>query len=235
MSLSAAVIRELVAAGLTGEALVSACERIEAATPDVQLDTRTPRQKRNARYYDRKASEKRLKASYSDVSDADVLSPKKETSPEPPKEKTTPILPKANAFGIERDFFAEFWLAFPRREGSNPKKPAKLAFDRLVAKGADPERIIAAAKALAVEHPTPTRFVPQALTWLNQERFGDADPVITGDEFCADDWPNTRFLVTRFRSEKGTDPPRAIIGGKAGFNIPAEWVALSKQHQVQHA
>lgn len=33
MALSAAVIAELVAAGLTGEALVSACQRIEAAAP----------------------------------------------------------------------------------------------------------------------------------------------------------------------------------------------------------
>lgn len=35
MSLSAAVIRELVAAGLSGDALVAACERIEGATATV--------------------------------------------------------------------------------------------------------------------------------------------------------------------------------------------------------
>lgn len=33
MSLSAAVIRELIAAGLSGDALVAACERIEMAAP----------------------------------------------------------------------------------------------------------------------------------------------------------------------------------------------------------
>lgn len=135
-----------------------------------------------------------------------------------------------------RDFFAEFWLAYPSREGSNPKKPASERFNRLVAKGHDPEAIIAAARQLAGEHPTPTRFVPQAVTWLNQERFADAAPVMSGDEFCSDDWPNTRFLLIRFRQEHGgSDPPRAVHGGKAGYLLPKEWVELSKQRQVANA
>ena len=67
MSLSAAVVAELVAAGLSGEALVSACARIEAASPVNEGGApRTARQERNRRYY----VSKRLKASYSDVSDA---------------------------------------------------------------------------------------------------------------------------------------------------------------------
>jgi hypothetical protein len=71
MSLSAAVVAELVAAGLKGEALVAACERIEAAAPLVE-DSRTKRQDRNRRYY----VSKRLKASYSDVSDANSDAPR---------------------------------------------------------------------------------------------------------------------------------------------------------------
>ncbi len=67
MSLSAAVIRELIAAGLSGEALADACERIEASSPAQEVGPlRTARQERNHRYY----VSKRLKASYSDVSDA---------------------------------------------------------------------------------------------------------------------------------------------------------------------
>ena len=54
MSLSAAVLRELMAAGLSGDALLAACERIEAAAPEVVIKpVRTARQERNARYYDR--------------------------------------------------------------------------------------------------------------------------------------------------------------------------------------
>lgn len=83
MSLSAAVIAELVSAGLSGEALVSACERIEAAQALGPSKNRTARQDRNARYY---ASKKRLKASYSDASDAnsdvsDSRAPRAELEP----------------------------------------------------------------------------------------------------------------------------------------------------------
>jgi len=129
----------------------------------------------------------------------------------------------------ERDFFEEFWSAYPRREGPNPKKPARDRFLRLVAKGADPEKLIEAARRLADEHPTPTRFVPQAQTWLSQERW-DESAAPRGDEFCADDWPNTRFLLIRFREERSRDPPRAVQGGKVGYLIPAEWVALSRSN-----
>lgn len=129
----------------------------------------------------------------------------------------------------ERDFFEEFWSAYPRREGPNPKKPARDRFLRLVVKGADPEKLIEAARRLADEHPTPTRFVPQAQTWLSQERW-DESAAPRGDEFCADDWPNTRFLLIRFREERSRDPPRAVQGGKVGYLIPAEWVALSRSN-----
>ena len=72
------------------------------------------------------------------------------------------------------DLFEEFWKAYPRREGPNPKKPARTRFNQLVKAGHDPAAIIAAARQLAKEHPKPTRFVPQAVTWLNQERHADA-------------------------------------------------------------
>lgn len=168
MSLSAAVIRELVAAGLAGDALVTACERIEAATPDVELDTRTPRQKRNARYYDRKASEKRLKASYSDVSDADVLSPKKETSPEPPKEKTTPIR-ETDA----REFDEVFWPAYPLKRG----KPEALKAFRAARKRAGLDAIMAGVQRYAAERlGEDKQFTKHAQGWLNGDHWTD-EPV----------------------------------------------------------
>jgi hypothetical protein len=143
------------------------------------------------------------------------------------------------AFAPEREFFAEFWLVYPRREGANPKKPAKAVFDRLVARGIPPQRLIDGAQELAREHPAPTRFVPQAVTWLNQERFGDGDAVLSGDEFCPDDWRYTRPLMIRFKEERKHDPPRAVQGGKAGFLIPAEWVvslrARTAEQEQKHA
>ena len=73
--------------------------------------------------------------------------------------------------------FDEFWRAYPRRGGANPREPARRKFAELVAAGTDPAAMIAAAKRLAVElaasNTAGTRFVPQALTFLAQRRFAD--------------------------------------------------------------
>lgn len=69
------------------------------------------------------------------------------------------------------DGFEDAWNAYPKREGPNPKKPAALAFGRALKRGGTPEGILAAVKCLAQEHPSPTRFVPQMVTWLNQDRW----------------------------------------------------------------
>lgn len=76
--------------------------------------------------------------------------------------------------------FEEFWKAYPRREGSNPKHPAKQKFDAAVQAGTDPEWIITGAKRYAAESKQQniiqTPKVAQALTWLNQRRWGDYQP-----------------------------------------------------------
>lgn len=82
MSLSAAVIRELVAAGLTGDALVSACERIEAAHEPREDRARRLNAERQARYRERNVS---------NVSNVTLLPPSN-GSPTPPP-ITTPHLP----------------------------------------------------------------------------------------------------------------------------------------------
>jgi hypothetical protein len=73
--------------------------------------------------------------------------------------------------------FDEFWKAYPRRDGPNPRKPAESRFNTLVKTGLDPEMLIAEAKKLAVEEGkrgnVGTRFIPQAATWLNQQRWSD--------------------------------------------------------------
>lgn len=82
-----AAIRRLLEQGFTVEQALVAAEAFEQAS----VEAVTPRQARNKRYYEAsKASEKRLKASEQDVSDADAL-PSKEV-PQTPKE-TQPSLP----------------------------------------------------------------------------------------------------------------------------------------------
>lgn len=73
--------------------------------------------------------------------------------------------------------FEEFWKVYPKREGDNPKKPAAKKFLALALSGVDPPAIVASAKRYAANcdkrKDTGTRYVAQAVTWLNQERFSD--------------------------------------------------------------
>jgi hypothetical protein len=73
--------------------------------------------------------------------------------------------------------FSRFKAAYPRRDGANPWQPAEKKFKALVKTGVDPEVMIAAASSLAREEAARgnigTKFIPQAITWLNQQRFQD--------------------------------------------------------------
>ena len=78
--------------------------------------------------------------------------------------------------------FSDFWAAYPKRRGSNPRATAEKRFYAAVKSGVEPERIINSAKTYADElrelHKIGTEFVAQAQTWLNQRRWDDyaADP-----------------------------------------------------------
>lgn len=85
------LIADLILAGVDPDLVARVADELSAARAlgrSEATPTRTPRQERNARYYS-KASEKRLNASYSDVS-AHTSLPPKESPPTPPKE-ITPI------------------------------------------------------------------------------------------------------------------------------------------------
>lgn len=73
--------------------------------------------------------------------------------------------------------FEEFWQAYPRRDGPNPRKPAEQRFNSLVKSGVDPQMMIDGAKELCEAERKRgnigTRFIPQASTWLNQQRWSD--------------------------------------------------------------
>jgi uncharacterized protein YdaU (DUF1376 family) len=75
------------------------------------------------------------------------------------------------------DRFLEFWEAYPKRDGANPKEPARKKFAALIKSGVDPGAIIAGAGRYAVDMRARvqenTPYVAQAVTWLNQQRWGD--------------------------------------------------------------
>ena len=72
------------------------------------------------------------------------------------------------------DNFESFWKAYPSRKGSNPRKPALKAFQSAIKRGADPQLLVSLAKTAAPDDKHGTEFVPQAVTWLNQDRWKDA-------------------------------------------------------------
>jgi hypothetical protein len=76
--------------------------------------------------------------------------------------------------------FEEFWKAYPRRQGANPKHPARKKFEAFVKSGISAETIISAAKSYAADerklNHVGTPYVAQAVTWLNQQRFEDYQP-----------------------------------------------------------
>jgi hypothetical protein len=67
--------------------------------------------------------------------------------------------------------FQVFWVAYPRKVA---KGAAVKAWGTAVKRGADPEKILAAAEAFAFAcRGKDSEYVPHASTWLNQERYND--------------------------------------------------------------
>ncbi len=73
--------------------------------------------------------------------------------------------------------FDILWSAYPRRAGSNPKQPARKAFERALWRGAYCDDIIVGAMHYAAgirqDGKEFTPYVAQLVTWLNQERWLD--------------------------------------------------------------
>jgi hypothetical protein len=92
MSLCAAVIRELIAAGLSGDALVSACERIEKAAPAV-IDVQAER---------RRAADRERKASLRNSAESADPLPKVSEVPHTPPNLPNPSPPKTPLKGVKK-------------------------------------------------------------------------------------------------------------------------------------
>jgi hypothetical protein len=73
--------------------------------------------------------------------------------------------------------FKTFWRVYPsRRPHSNPKEPARLAFEAAVRRGIDAAVIIGGADNYAAyvrQHVSNPQHVAQAVTWLRQKRWND--------------------------------------------------------------
>ena len=167
MMISVAV-KHLIAAGVSGDALVQAIAEMEAVQPmrDKQAE------RRRAADRQRKA-EARLRKSAESAESADS---KEMVSHTLPKENNLTVInsppivppqPKSDPEG-----FKDFWGVYPKRDGNADRKAAVKAFNA-ARKRADLETLIGGAKAYAndcaARQIAGTAFVRQARTWLNAD------------------------------------------------------------------
>ena len=76
--------------------------------------------------------------------------------------------------------FYEYWSAYPKRLGANPRALAEQKFAKAIKSGADPEHLISSVKKYADElkeqNLINTPYVCHAATWINQRRWLDYKP-----------------------------------------------------------
>lgn len=197
----AALVDTLLAAGVDRATIVEAvraAEAVRSEAVEAVSAKRTARQDRNARYY--QANKERLKASEKRLNQPERLnsdaSPSKVSEGFPTPLPNLPNSPSKNppkggqkGSPTSPDFFVEFWQVYPKRDGSNPKEPARQKFSQAVKAGHDPEAIISAAKAYAEQQKRVgnigTPYVKQAASWLNAkgwlDDYGPSASSVTGD------------------------------------------------------
>lgn len=239
---TAAAIRQMLAAGLSIEQALIAVEAMEQHTQREPVVVPVERPVTSGAIRMRNLRERRHAASQvtdSVTSDVTVTPPcpslndplpnldKPELNLNPPH---PPIVPPAPRKADLTDAFDRFWLAYPKRgTASNPKQPARISFDKAVRAGADPEAIIAAAGRFdAIERAAGragTDKVAQAVTWLNQQRWGDyPEPVAAAEPTTL---PNGNVHIMAgteeweaWRAHNGRSKP---IDQRGGYWFASRW------------
>jgi len=128
--------------------------------------------------------------------------------------------------------FEEFWSAFPKRDGSNPRAPAEAAYRRARGGGASHAELLEGAKAYAAaqkrEHGAArSRYTTMASTWLNQRRWESEAPKPNGhapahtfENFTEDEWVKwLDYCRPRGEWAKWLGPPPFTPGCKAPAHL----------------
>jgi hypothetical protein len=127
------------------------------------------------------------------------------------------------------DGFKEFCDAFPSRNGDNPIEPARTAFRKAVAAGANPKAIIVAAKAYASSTAgRERRYIASAARWLGECRWQGGLQSTTGPNLIPSTaapgvWisatsPEWWAWSNHWRATKGKSPP---LDAKGGWRFPS--------------
>jgi uncharacterized protein YdaU (DUF1376 family) len=116
--------------------------------------------------------------------------------------------------------FEKLWAIYPKREGINPKKPARAKYLKLVRDGADPDQIIAGVKHYAeLEHKNiGTKFIKTTSAWLNQWSPEDdaPSPIATRAKSTklmvkVGDNPQWKAWEKYFRTTRGVGAPQTDL------------------------
>lgn len=116
--------------------------------------------------------------------------------------------------------FEEFWKSLPKRDGANPKEPARRLFEAAVKSGDDPEAIIAGARqcARAESKNAGTPYIQQAVKWLRDKRWRDY-----GQQIAEQDAPFDWEAVVKLKATIGVWSKHAgPEPGAVGCRAPAE-------------
>lgn len=131
--------------------------------------------------------------------------------------------------------FKRFRVAYPKRKGDDPRAPAHKRFLAKVRAGADPERIIAGAKAFAATEAkrgsVGSEFIPHSSTWLNAERWEDSLGPEAGTPFArslSDEVESWRVPVANWRRDPTTWTGHAWgpAPGEAGSSVTPTMLGL---------
>lgn len=192
MGLSADQIRDLMAIGIDGEKLAQVAEIFDRPLSRRHADKRDSDRERQRRHRERQA-----------------------------ESRPAAIANDPNIVQIGADEFDQFWRAYPKRDGANPKAPAKKKFMALLRSGTSAEHIIGGARRYATDMrnrgQVGTPYVAQAMTWLNQRRFEDYRPAMNGHPI-----PAPAGAPTDEELRKRYDPSQSA-GPQSQERKPEEW------------
>jgi hypothetical protein len=178
----AAIIKAMMEAGCSAEQIASVALAYRAQLKPIAppLPSRTARQERNARHYQKRKAE-RLKASES-ASDSASETVLIRTPLARVEDNSLPKNQESKSIYIERktekgDGFAEFMTAPPKRlDGAGSARENRRAYDAAIAAGATPEGLCAAMRDYAGERATVVAKDPQQAkytltpaSWLDRE------------------------------------------------------------------
>ena len=155
--------------------------------------------------------------------------------------------PVPSGLSPANEMFEQFWLIKPGRAGDQPKSKARESWLKLLAGGVKAEVIIDAARqwaeAVRKDGDEGKRFVPMAVTWLNQQRFDGYAPTKPVDHTAANaaaeafgwKWNGERYVKVADLTPRRFTPARVFtVMDRATLFVSREtpfYEAMRERHE----